>query len=167
MPITKDVDDGFTVQFVCWIEVSMKIQSEYRSSNALASSRDNIPKKILVADDDHAYRVAVKDVLELLGYEVMEASDTNEAMSVLEENNPDLMILDIKLPFMDGLSFVRKLRAKTTWSSTSIVISSGYLLQDQSREAIEAGANGVLPKPFNFDDLMATVEDFLGVEIVA
>jgi two-component system chemotaxis response regulator CheY len=110
--------------------------------------------KVLVVDDDETIRVTVTETLDMEGYPVRAASDGAEALEQIEQDLPRVVLLDMRMPVMDGWGFAREVAERGL--ATSIVVMSAAA--DARRWASEIGASGVLPKPFELDDLISLVE---------
>ena len=107
---------------------------------------------VLVIEDDEETRAALARDLTARGYRVSEAGDGHEAMLRWESRRPDVILLDLGLPDIDGLDIVRRIRREAT---TPIVILSGRYEERQKVEALERGADDYVTKPFGVDELNA------------
>ena len=110
--------------------------------------------RILVVDDERAIRRFLRTSLTALGYTVFEAASGKEALSEVTAHRPDVIILDLGLPDMDGAEVLTRLRA---WSAIPVIILS---VQEEERTkvaALDAGADDYLTKPFGIDELMARI----------
>lgn len=114
--------------------------------------------KILVVEDDPATAGVVKDLLESSGYRVYTAVDGAQAKEIAEELRPDLVILDVMLPDVDGLVLCGDLRAR---SDARIIVVSGTSRKRDGTLALRLGADDFVPKPFDIYDLEARVEAVL------
>lgn len=108
---------------------------------------------ILVIDDEPALRSVLCTMLEVFGYSVVEAGSATFALKLLEEITPDLILTDIMMPDMDGLTLVRRLRSEPAWSGILALVISAKTTTDDRMAAEAAGANGFLAKPFSASDL--------------
>ncbi len=115
----------------------------------------------LVIDDDKAYSQAICDVLEVAGVRMYLAVDAADAETLLQFLLPDLLIVDVMMPGMNGLDLVGRLRATAGWEKVPIVVASGLWLQEDRDAAFAAGANAHLAKPFNSEELLAMARRFL------
>jgi len=115
--------------------------------------------KVLIVDDSKAIREIEKKYLEEIGFEVLEAGNGKEALKVLEEN-PDikLILLDWHMPVMNGYEFLLKLRANPTWSDIKVMIVTTENQQKSIIDAIMAGANEYLMKPFDKEMLKVKIK---------
>ena len=120
------------------------------------SSRAQLPRPtVLVIEDDEETRRAVVRELHLRGYETAEAGDGNSALRRWEQRRPDLVLLDLGLPDMDGLQVIRRIRREAT---TPIVILSGRYEERAKVQALEAGADDYVTKPFGVEELNARLQ---------
>lgn len=117
-------------------------------------------KKILVVDDDADVRNLLKMRLEVLGYSIAVAADGSEGLSKAESEKPDLIILDIMMPEMDGYTFVREIKANESLRQTPIVILTSRTGMKDLFE-IE-GVHDYVTKPYEPEDLVTTVKKYLG-----
>jgi two-component system, chemotaxis family, chemotaxis protein CheY len=111
---------------------------------------------VLVVDDDPAIREAVRDVLEGAGIEVETASDGLDALAKLELRLPRLVLLDMRMPGMDGWQFATALRERSVILPVVVMTAAA----DAGRWADEIGAIGVVPKPFGMSELISAVERY-------
>lgn len=118
-------------------------------------------KKILVADDKASSRELVRTVLEHSGYEVIEASDGAEAVEMAEANSPELILLDLQMPALDGFGVVGKLRANARFALTPIVALTASAMQGDREKALAAGFSGYITKPIRLTSLRSEVERLL------
>jgi CheY-like chemotaxis protein len=116
---------------------------------------------ILVVDDERAFCDVVCEILEAIGYRAYFALDAVQALQSLPQVKPDVVLTDVMMPVMDGLSFVRYLREQPTWSSIPVVIISAKATQEDRRKAFESGADEFLSKPFSSYDLEELIERIL------
>jgi DNA-binding NarL/FixJ family response regulator len=119
------------------------------------------PKKLLLIDDDPNLILLVKDYLEFRGYDVVTAENGREALQVLEQQTPDMIICDVMMPEMDGYSLVSTIRSdpKTSWIPVLFLSAKG---QSQDRvKGLNIGADVYMVKPFEPEELVAQVESSL------
>jgi two-component system chemotaxis response regulator CheY len=106
-------------------------------------------------------RQMVEVTLTGAGYDVAQACDGREALGIAESNTFDLVITDVNMPEMDGLTLVRELRSKATYRHTPLLVLTTEATAERKMEGREAGATGWIVKPFNPDKLLATVAKVL------
>src|SRR5579859_494444 len=109
---------------------------------------------ILVVEDDSQIRRFLRATLTTHGYQVAEVTTGQEALNQISLKHPDIIILDLGLPNMDGLDVIRALRE---WSSTPIIVVSARELERDKVQALDAGADDYLTKPFGTDELLARI----------
>jgi DNA-binding response OmpR family regulator len=114
--------------------------------------------KILIVDDDLAIRKFVKANLEARDFDVLTASDGQEALKIIEEEMPDLVLLDIMMPKMDGFEVCRRVRE---WSNVPIIILSAKDSENDKVKCFEYGADDYLTKPFALRELLYRIKAVL------
>jgi CheY-like chemotaxis protein len=120
--------------------------------------------QILVVEDDASIRGFVSEVLRDDGYEVSEASNGFEALEALAERLPDLIVLDLMMPIMDGWTFVEECHRSRVCDEVPIVITSAsHDLPSTAEHLRSFGVRTCLPKPFDVDGLLALVERFVPI----
>ena len=110
--------------------------------------------RVVVVDDEPQILRALRINLRAHGYEVQTAATGNDALAVVASHRPDLVILDLGLPDLDGVDVIRGLRG---WTSTPIVVLSGRTDSADKVEALDAGADDYVTKPFGVDELLARI----------
>jgi len=118
-------------------------------------------RRILVADDDADILALVKAVLERSGHEVVAVTDGAEALASLRMQRPDLAVLDITMPNVDGLEVLRRLRADVETSSLPVVLLSAQAQEADVVEGFATGASAYVKKPFSPRELAARVAELL------
>lgn len=114
----------------------------------------NIHEKILIVEDEKSIAHFISTILNSNGYEAILARTGAEAQSIISSHCPDLIILDLGLPDMDGLDILRDLRS---WSSLPVVVVSARTHERDKVSALDLGADDYLTKPFGTDELLARV----------
>ena len=117
---------------------------------------------ILAVDDSPSMRQMVTFTLKGAGYTVTEAKDGQEALGIAKNNRFNLVITDINMPNMDGITLTKELRALPNYKFTPILTLTTEASQDKKLEGKSAGATGWIVKPFNPEQLLATVKKVLG-----
>ena len=117
---------------------------------------------ILAADDDPDIRELVAFRLERSGYTVLQAADGEEALALALEHKPDLAVLDVMMPKMDGFEVVRRLRAEEPTKRMPIIMLTARAQDSDVEEGFESGADDYLRKPFSPQELRARVQAILG-----
>lgn len=118
-------------------------------------------KRILIADDKATSRELVRTVLENCGYAVAEASDGIEALRNARDWKPDLIILDLHMPGLDGFAVVREIRLDRELASTPVMALTASAMQGDRERALAAGFTGYMAKPIQLRVLRSEVERLL------
>ena len=119
---------------------------------------------ILIVDDERPYVDLLGELLEKYGLEAQTAYDAGDALFRLRAKKPDLILLDLKMPQMDGISFIDKLREKDEWQKIPIVVVSAKNAKEAKSAAIKAGADRFLAKPFSSEELRSVLGEFVEVD---
>src|SRR5215212_6482821 len=120
-----------------------------------------IGARILVVDDNSTNLKLVSDVLELEGYEIVKAMDAETAQEIVRRTPPDLILMDIALPGMDGLTLTRKLKADEETRHIIVVALTAFAMKGDDAKAREAGCDGYITKPIDTRALPGTVAGHL------
>jgi CheY-like chemotaxis protein len=115
---------------------------------------------VLVADDNEVAQRLCRRVLEKAGHRVLTASDGQEAVNIALADVPDMILMDVAMPGMDGLEAMRQIRAQKP--SMVVVIASAHSMTGDRERFLAAGANDVLSKPFRLNDLTSVVDKLVG-----
>jgi len=126
-------------------------------------ARDHGGPVVLIVDDDAGTRAFVRASLELEGFEVREAGSAAEGLTVLEEELPDLILLDVMMPQMDGWEMLRRVQERHGIGEIPVVMFSGKVDEQAAAEARERGASGFVGKPFDPQQLVERAKHILGV----
>ncbi len=118
-------------------------------------------KRILVVDDEVGALTLIGIMLERGGFSVLKAKDGHDALAVLDQHLPDLIILDVMMPGMDGITLCRFIRQRDELRSVPILILSARNDADSVMRGMDAGASDYLPKPILHHDLVAKVKHML------
>jgi CheY-like chemotaxis protein len=119
---------------------------------------------ILVVDDNNTNLKLVSDVLEFDGYRIMKASDAEAAQAIIRSTPPDLILMDIALPGMDGLTLTRQLKADEATRHIIIVALTAFAMKGDDQKARDAGCDGYITKPIDTRTLPAAVAALLNVK---
>jgi two-component system, cell cycle response regulator DivK len=118
-------------------------------------------KRILVVEDQEDNRQILRDLLGNAGYELVEAADGEHALAVYAKQRPDLILMDIQLPVMDGYETTRRIRADPESKGIPIIAVTSYALSGDEAKALAAGCNAYITKPYSPRALLAKVREFL------
>ncbi len=118
--------------------------------------------KILAVDDSSSMRQMVSFTLKSAGYDVDEAADGQQALAKAQSGRYDVIVSDVNMPVMDGISLVKNLRQLPQYKFTPILMLTTESAGDKKMEGKQAGATGWIVKPFNPEQLVATVKKVIG-----
>jgi two-component system alkaline phosphatase synthesis response regulator PhoP len=118
-------------------------------------------KKILIVDDEPSIIVALQFLMEQNGYETLVAFSGEEAMEVVAHHRPDLILLDIMLPVVDGFEVCQRVREKADWKDIRIVLVTALDRESNVAKGLALGADAYVTKPFANADLIAKVKELL------
>ncbi len=123
-------------------------------------------KRILVVDDEIGALTLIGIMLDRGGFEVLKARDANQAIETLDKDTPDLIILDVMMPGIDGIELCKMIRARKPTTVTPILILSARGDAESVMRGMDAGATDYLPKPILHHDLVAKVRNMLDMNTV-
>ncbi len=119
-------------------------------------------KCILVVEDQEDNRRILRDLLGNAGYQLIEAESGEDALAAVMKQRPDLILMDIQLPIMDGYEATRQIRANPDMKAVPIIAVTSYALAGDEAKAEVAGCNAYVSKPFSPRALLAKVREYLG-----
>ena len=118
-------------------------------------------KLILVVEDQEDNRRIMRDLLTSVGYEVIEAVTGEEGVAAAETHRPDLILMDIQLPGLDGYEATRQIKANPELQHIPIIVVTSYALSGDDVKAFEAGCDDYVSKPFSPRELLAKIREYL------
>jgi len=118
-------------------------------------------KLFLVVEDFEDSRFMMRRLLEMAGYRVVEATDGEQAVKLAIQENPALILMDLSLPKLDGLSATKRIRSRKRFARLPIVAVSAHDSPESRQEALEAGCDEYIAKPIDFDQLDLLLHRFL------
>ena len=118
-------------------------------------------KTVLIAEDNPTNRELLRELLEIRGYTVTEACNGQEALASVEQAPPDILLLDIGMPVLDGFAVVRKLRENPRFTSLPVVAVTAYAMQGDREKIMNSGFDGYLSKPVNSSSLVQELDRLL------
>jgi two-component system cell cycle response regulator DivK len=119
-------------------------------------------KCILVVEDQEDNRRILRDLLGNAGYKLIEAESGEEALTAIDAQRPDLILMDIQLPVMDGYEAARRIKSNPEMKAVPIIAVTSYALAGDEAKARAAGCNAYVSKPFSPRALLAKVREYLG-----
>ena len=119
-------------------------------------------KKILLVEDTEDNRQILRDLLSMAGYDTIEARDGAEGVAKAGEHKPDLILMDIQMPVMDGYEATRRIKADPALKSIPVVAVTSYALSGDEAKARAAGCDDYIAKPYSPRQMLAKVREILG-----
>src|ERR1700693_783112 len=118
-------------------------------------------KRILIVEDQEDNRTIIRDVLRTAGYELIEAVNGEDGVKLAQSERPDLILMDIQLPVIDGYEATRRIKGNAELKSIPIIAVTSYALSGDEANARAAGCDGYVSKPFSPRELLAKVREYL------
>jgi len=118
-------------------------------------------KCILIIEDDSLNLKLIRDVLNVSGYDTLEAADGKTGVDIALDQKPDLILMDIQLPVMNGIEATRLIKSHQATYHIPILALTGYAMEEDMKQIQNAGCNGYISKPFHIRDILNSVKDCL------
>jgi len=116
---------------------------------------------VLVVEDDSKSRKLVRDLLTFKGYEIIEAETGEEGVGLAQERRPNLILMDIRLPGIDGIQALERLRAEVATQGIPVMAMTASVMSGDRQRVLDAGFDGFQSKPIKIRDFVAAVEQLL------
>lgn len=154
-----------------WLEIPVEMATENMPVSTLVDTREVVglmpgqPNwRILAAEDDESSQVLIRKLLEQIGMQVRIASNGEEAVHIFRQWQPDLVLMDIRMPVMDGLEATRIIRGLAEGATVPVLALTASALREEQPEILAAGCNDVLFKPINIQGLLTKIATLLPVQ---
>lgn len=118
-------------------------------------------KNVMVVEDNEKNRKLIRVVLKAKGYNVIEATTGEEALSLLKEQRPDIILMDIQLPGIDGLTLIRQIKADVDKKDIPIIAVTAHAMKGDEQKILETGCDAYMSKPIDTRELPLTIEKYL------
>ncbi len=118
-------------------------------------------RRILIVEDNPQNRMLIKDVLEFHGYEIIEAADGQSGIEMAKDNKPDLILMDIQMPVMDGITAGKIIRGDPDTKNIKMIAVTSFAMLGDKERVMEAGFDHYIAKPINTRELPALIKKFL------
>jgi signal transduction histidine kinase/FixJ family two-component response regulator len=154
-----------------WFEVELSEARDWAASSRIVkqgaiAGYEGEKRKILVIDDRWENRSVLCNLLEPIGFELIEASNGQEGIMQVLNQSPDLVITDLAMPVMDGFEFLKKVRAHPKLQDLIVLVSSASVFDIDRNKSIDAGGTDFLPKPVQAEELLTQVQKYLQLDWV-
>ncbi len=130
--------------------------------NRVPVKDDTVTARILYVEDNHQNMRLVRKILNHAGYDMLEADTGMAALDLIEREHPDLILMDINLPDIDGLEVVARMRQNTDIPVVPVIALTANAMVGDREKMLAAGCDGYLPKPISRQDLLDLVQHYLG-----
>src|ERR1700724_926040 len=145
-------------------------KSEYRDAaektKALAHHENEKRKRILVVEDNQLSLALLKQLLEVHGYEILETPEGLEAIDIARDEQPDLILMDIRLPDICGLEVTRLLKQDEQTKTIPIIAVTALATPEYEKKGLESGCDAYIPKPITLGNFLRQIESFLNIRPV-
>jgi two-component system, cell cycle response regulator DivK len=118
-------------------------------------------KCILVVEDQEDNRRILRDLLTSRGYELVEAKDGEQALALAQHQRPDLILMDVQIPVIDGYEVTRRIKSNPALRDIPIIVVTSYALSGDESKARAAGCNGYVSKPYSTRQLLAKIREYI------
>lgn len=135
--------------------------SEEELSDRITAGKADDKKHILIVEDDGKNMKLLRDILNISGYVTIEADDGRKAVELAKEKKPDLILMDIQMPIMDGLKATKIIKADPATQHIPIFALTAYAMGGDRERFIQAGCDDYISKPYNIEDLLGKVKNIL------
>jgi CheY-like chemotaxis protein len=127
----------------------------------MEEKKEDFSRKILVVDDNQDGRELVVKILKNRGYQMIEAVDGEEALEKAIAECPDLILMDISIPKLDGYEVTRRLKSQVKFKDTPIIALTAHAMKGDKEKAMEAGCEGYISKPIDIHELPDQIKSYL------
>lgn len=118
-------------------------------------------KNVMVVEDNEKNRKLMRVVLKAKGYNIIEAATGEEALNLLKNQKPDIILMDIQLPGIDGLTLVKQIKASVVTKDIPIIAVTAYAMKGDEQKILDTGCNAYVSKPINTQELPLIVEKYI------
>ena len=116
---------------------------------------------ILIVEDEPKNLTLLRDLLQVSGYKTIEATDGKQGVELAKSKKPDLILMDVQMPVMDGLEATRILKADATTRNIPVLALTSFAMKGDEERILEAGCDGYLAKPYDIKELLKEVSKYL------
>lgn len=127
----------------------------------MEDKKKGLPEKILIVDDNQDSRELAVKILKNAGYQMIEAADGEEALEKAVAENPDIILMDISIPKIDGYEVTRRLKSQVSFKNTPVIALTAHAMKGDKEKAIDAGCEGYISKPIDIHELPNQIKSYL------
>lgn len=165
--VKSEIGQGSTF----WIDLDLPESVDWMQSTRVMAAGKIVgiatgKRRILIVDDKWENRSVVVNLLEEIGFEIVEATNGQEGLEKAMQFLPNLIITDLTMPVMDGFELTRRLRQQEEFQKLTIIVSSASVFESDQHKSLGIGADDFLPKPVHADDLLQKLQKYLQIEWV-
>ena len=165
--VTSEEGKGSVFTFNVAVKKGVTIRhGKINTKRIIGIMNPEIRFRILVVDDKEENRKVASDLLKSVGFDVNEAVNGKEAIAIFEHWNPHLVLMDMRMPVMDGYEATRRIKSTEKGKQIPVVAITASLFEDDKAKAIEHDINGYIRKPFRENELYFTIGQILGIDFV-
>ena len=167
MGSTLEVKSTLSIGSVFWLDLDLP--EVLKATKVVGTGRNIVGfkgerRKVLVADDNRENRSVLVDLLEPLGFQIVQAADGNDCLCKAHEFKPDVILMDLTMPVMDGFEAARRIRQSTNIKDIVIITTSASVFDYNQQQSAEAGCNDFIPKPICVKNLLERLQIHLNLE---
>jgi PAS domain S-box-containing protein len=166
LAVRSELGKGSVFTFSCRFEEGSKesVEREEKVLRVVGLAPGAGPKTVLVVDDKEENRRFMAELLSMVGFATLEAANGKEAMAIFKAVEPDIVLMDLRMPLMDGYETTRRLKATPAGRNTPVIAVSASVLSEDREKILATGADEFISKPFRESDLFGTIGRLLGIE---
>jgi two-component system cell cycle response regulator DivK len=117
-------------------------------------------RKILYIEDNFDNRLLVRRLLQASGYDFLEAENAFQALDILAENNPNMILMDINMPDMDGYALTQKIKGMPQYKDVPVIAITANVMRGDKERTLQAGCDGYIEKPIDVDQFLDQIDRF-------
>lgn len=163
--VESEIGQGSCFSLTFKAEIPREIRKSSKKSCKLKNQNDLKGVKILLVDDDQTIRTLVRQLFEPYGVRTLEATNGVEAIDIAKAESPELIVMDLSMPEMDGYEATRRLKEGSEYRGSILIMSASAFSEDQ-HNALATGADAFLRKPIDIDEMMLRVAELLKLELL-
>ncbi len=166
--VKSEVGHGSSFQFniPATTESGMDVEPMQTSKRIIGLAPNQPDYRILIVEDRLENRMLLRKLLQIIGFEVLEAVDGKEGVEMFETELPDFIWMDIKMPVMDGYEATRMIKESEVGRKTPVIALTASALEEQRQQIFDAGCDDMVSKPFKEGEIFSTLEQYLGVKYI-